>query len=220
VFVFSGVLIIGVAATTGEKEQGSFALLLLNRVSRGAIALAKTAFVMVAGLMNSIASALGFLIGCVLIARMELTSKHLGGGDFVTSLGASAPHPIGSGSLISSFVVFLLSLAVLSSLFSAIIVTIGLRATTVKEANSYCMPIFLLILLAVIPTIFSSGRVETLGFLVPILNTSYCLKGILDGTLTAAHQVICLASNLVLVVFFINRVKRLFASEAILYSAA
>jgi sodium transport system permease protein len=213
IYIFSGALMIGIASTTAEKEKGSFSLLLLNRVDRGSIAIGKVAYVMVTGMMNSVASAAGMLMAGLLILKLGLIdlSKFSGSG----GIGAQAFSAILSP---WSFILFLLNLVVVSALFSSAVIIVGLRSKTVKEANGYAMPLLLLILLAVIPTISSQGAPETRTFLIPVLNTAYCLKGIFEGTLTAKDQVLCLASNGILIGAAIYYVRQLFSSEKILYT--
>jgi hypothetical protein len=219
IYVFSGVLMIGVSATTGEKEKGSFSLLLLNRISRGSIALGKISYVMITGILNSVTSAVGLLLAGILgfgFGLFDINSVQKG-----ASASAPALSPSALASILrpESFLLFLAQLLVVSSLFSSLIVVIGLRSRTIKEANGYTMPLFLLVLLAVLPTMTgSSEQVSVWDLLIPVRNTAESLKAILGGELSAKTQGLTLCWNMLLATGLALYVRRLFSDERILYT--
>lgn len=219
IYIFSGVLMVGLAATTGEKEKGSFSLLLLTPADRGAIAFGKILYIMVTGIMNALSSALGLLLSGVLLLFLGLADP--------STISSGAMAGIGSASVSSfmsifspfSFVLFFLNLVVIAALFSSLIVIIGLRCKTVKEASGYTMPLFLIVLIAVIPTISRQGTVDTREYFIPILNTAHCLKNILGGTLSVKNQILCFISNIIVIGIAVWLTRRIFSSEKILYTA-
>jgi len=56
IYIFAGAMGIGMDTTSGEKERGGLAALLVNQVSRTSIAIGKILYVIVTGLLNSVST--------------------------------------------------------------------------------------------------------------------------------------------------------------------
>lgn len=200
IFLFSGSMNAGLDTTSGEKERGSLAVLLVNQVSRSSIAWGKILYVSVVSLISAIATFLGLLLA------MSLP-------------GSSAAF--GSQSLSFSFETTTL-LIIIVSLFSSALVSAGLItligcfAKSVKEGGSYVMPLYMIVVIVGVTTMYMDPSKNSFLFLIPIVNTIFVLKESFMGIHNLLHIFIMLFSNLALAYLEAKGVSKLFNSEKIL----
>jgi sodium transport system permease protein len=201
IFLFAGSMNAGLDTTSGEKERGGLAILLVNQVSRTSIAWGKILYVSVVALCSASATFLGLLISVSLPGGMNaLTGSS---GNAVT---------IGSDAL-AVIVAALLSTALLCA---TLVTLIGCVARTVKEGSSYVMPLYMLVVLVGVTTMYMDPSKNTLLFLVPIVNTIFLMKESFLGMHQAPHLLLTIGSNLIFASAGAMLVSRLFNSERIL----
>ena len=109
-----------------------------------------------------------------------------------------------------------LLLIAIAFLYSGIIVLISVFAKDVKEANSYIMPVYMLILILGIVTMFTTQKVEGWYYAVPVFNTALTLQGILTGEVTLVQYAVTLAETLLLGGVLIAVIARAFESEKVM----
>ena len=104
----------------------------------------------------------------------------------------------------------------LAFFYSAIIVVVSVFAKTVKEANTYVMPAYMLILIVGMITMFTNKEPEFSSFCVPIYNSALVLQGILSGEVTMAQYGITLGMTIVLGLALCGIIVKAFESEKVM----
>ncbi len=104
-------------------------------------------------------------------------------------------------------------LVAIAFLYSAIIVLISVLAKTVKEASTYVTPIYMLVLVLGIITMFTTEPPKSWFYMIPIYNTSIALQGILTQEVTFAQYGMTLGVTLVLGAVLVGVIAKAFESE-------
>lgn len=200
IYLFAGSMSMGIDTTAGEKERGSLSSLLVNQVSRSSIALGKIGFVVASSLLNSIASFAGLLIA------FSLSAGLFGSGAFA---GTIALTPL-------SVVNLLLVLLTGSGLAATLLVLLGSFAGSLKEAQGYIGPVYILVIVIGVVTM-NMDPSQSLGlYLVPVLNVIFSLKAIILSQATLSALLLTLGSNIVFISVLTYLTSRLYNSERIL----
>ena len=201
IFLFAGSMNAGLDTTSGEKERGSLAILLVNQVSRTSIAWGKILYVSVVALCSASATFVGLLI-----------SMYLPGGSVALTGVARQGISIGGGAL-AVIVAALLSTSLLAA---AMVTLIGCVARTVKEGSSYVMPLYMLVVLIGVTTMYMDPSRNFALFLIPIVNTIFIMKESFMGMTVMMHVGLSVGANLAFALAGSMLVSRLFNSERIL----
>jgi len=201
--ILTGSMGLGGEITAGEKERGTIATLLVSQLSRTDIVLGKFFAVMTVSLISALLSAVGLLIGLRFF-----------GGDLISITGGGDAAFLIGWSTLGWMLAVLIPLAII---LAALVIIIGSFARSQKEASTYLMPIYMVIVLIGLVTItgtdgFSEGR-----FFVPIANALYALQEILSGTMVAQHALVTLAANSVVGGILIALGVRMFKRESVLF---
>lgn len=201
-FLFAGSMNLGLAVTVMEKEKGSLAVLLVNQVSRTSIAVGKVLFVMASGLVNTVTSGLGMVLGLLLQAL----------------LAGAGGAPMGIGALGDPIVILvvLASVFAASILASACVVWIGVVSRNMKQAGGYVTPIYMVVLVGAIAGSSLDAATSFWLHLVPLLNTVLVIKAGILGSLQTLPVVLALAVNLALGALLVWMTSRAFESEDVL----
>ncbi|MEA3238946.1 MAG: ABC transporter permease [Candidatus Bipolaricaulota bacterium] len=203
--ILTGAMGLGAEITAGEKERGTIATLLVSQLSRTEIVLGKFLTILTVSLVSSILSAVGLLIGV-----------HFFGGSLATTGAAQGVQATFSLSL-ASFGWMLVVLIPLAIILSALVVIVGTYARSQKEASTYLMPIYMVIVL--IGLVSMSGGITFAGtrFLIPIANALYALQEIIVGNLQFSHLVYTLGANIICGGILIAASVQAFKREAVLF---
>lgn len=198
IYVFAGAMGVGIDTTAGEKERGSLAVILVNQVSRSAIALGKIMYVLTVGIFSSTATFVGLMI-----------AFSISGSSFGGNSASLAP---------GSIMILLVTLILMSALSASIIVFMGSLAKTVKEASSYIMPVYIIVVLTGVLTMNMdiSGKLGL--FLIPFVNGVFMMKAALMGEYFFLQAGLMLMIDIGLISVLLYGVTRLFNSERILYT--
>ncbi len=201
--ILTGSMGLGGEITAGEKERGTIATLLVSQLSRTDIVIGKFLAVMTVSLISALLSAVGLLIGLRFF-----------GGDLISIAGGGDAAFLIGWSTLGWMLAVLIPLAII---LAALVIIVGSFARSQKEASTYLMPIYMVIVLIGLVTItgtsgFSEGR-----FFVPIANALYALQEILSGTMTAQHVLVTLAANSVVGGILIALGVRMFKRESVLF---
>ena len=201
IFLFSGSMNAGLDTTSGEKERGFLAVLLVNQVSRSSIAWGKIFYVSIVAIISATATFIGLLISMLL------------------PIGSQALFSEGLIKLTIAFDALLIIISALLScaLLSASLVTLlGSIAKTVKEGSSYVLPLYMGVVLVGVTTMYMDPTKNLFLFLIPIVNTIFVLKESFMGMYLISHAFVTLLSNLAFAIAISSCVARLFNSERIL----
>lgn len=201
ILLFAGAMGIGTDMIAGEKERGTMASLLVSPVKRSSIALGKVfALMLVAG-----ASSLIYVAAMVICAPVMKNSMGMGALEDL-NISLSPVQIVMLGAM----------LVAIAFLYASIIALISVFAKSVKEANTYVMPIYMLILIIGLFTMFTSGSPQMQDFVIPLYNNALALQGVLSQEVTAAQYGVTLVETLVLGGALLVVIVKAFESEKIM----
>ncbi|MFP4697811.1 MAG: ABC transporter permease [Eubacteriales bacterium] len=208
IFLFAGAMSIGVDTIAGEKERGTMATLLLTPVKREILALGK---IISLGVVSIISALISF---AAVIGSMPFASSFLTVGADEESFNLINLFGI------NDYIQFLVILLALVSIFVTIICLISVNAKTIKEANSFAMPIYFVIMIMAFSNMFTtSGTPSTLSFVVPIYGNILSLKGLLEFELTMSQFLISTGSTLTVTIILVSFIAKVFNNERVMLNA-
>ena len=193
ILLFAGAMGTGTDMVAGEKERGTMASLLVSPIKRSSIVLGKVFALMIISGASSV----------VYVAAMVVFMPQMLGGASGEDLGISltlSPRQIGMLALL---------LVAIAFLYSAIIVLVSVFAKTVKEASSYVTPMYMLVLVLGIMTMFTTDAPKSWFYMLPIYNTSIALT----QEVTAAQYGMTLGVTLALGAVLVGVIAKAFESE-------
>jgi sodium transport system permease protein len=199
--ILTGAMGLGAEITAGEKERGTIATLLVSQLSRIEIVLGKFFTVLTVSLVSSLLSAVGLLIGV----------RFFGGG--LTPAGSEATFTLS----LPSFGWMLVVLVPLAVILSALVIIVGSFARSQKEASTYLMPIYMVIVLVGLVSMTGGVSFEGARFLIPIANALYALQEIIVGHLRFMHLIYTLVANVFCGGLLIVASIQVFKREAVLF---
>lgn len=167
--IFGGAMGLGVDTIAGEKERGTIANLLISPIKRVDIIMGKIAALAIVSVLSAGVYVISFIGSAVVL------SKKSGMGEMFNRLSLNF-----TSVQIVQFVVLLLGLVLL---YVGIIGFVSLMAKNIKEAQSFIMPVYILVMFAGMITMYS-GDVTSGSYMIPVYNTSAAFKGIFERTIT------------------------------------
>jgi len=200
--ILTGAMGLGAEITAGEKERSTIATLLVSQLSRTEIVLGKFLTVLTASLVSSLLSAIGLLIGV----------RFFGGG----------LSPMGAGGAVFSldlpaFGWMLVVLVPLAVILAALVIIVGSYARSQKEASTFLLPIYMVIVLVGMISMTGSVTFEGTRYLIPVANALYALQDIILGDAALQNLFYTLAANVVSGALLIAAAVQLFKREAVLF---
>lgn len=169
ILIFGGAMGLGVDTIAGEKERGTIANLLISPIKRVDIIMGKIAALAIVSVLSAGVYVISFIGSAVVL------SKKSGMGEMFSRLSLNF-----TSVQIVQFVVLLLGLVLL---YVGIIGFVSLMAKNIKEAQSFIMPVYILVMFAGMITMYS-GDVTSGSYMIPVYNTSAAFKGIFERTIT------------------------------------
>ena len=107
-------------------------------------------------------------------------------------------------------------LVAISFLYSSIIALFSVFAKSVKEASTYVMPAYMLILVIGLVTMFNFGETDSSSYMIPLYNTALTLQGILTQETTLAQYAVTLVETLVIGIVLTGVIVKAFESEKVM----
>lgn len=169
ILIFVGAMGLGVDTIAGEKERGTIANLLISPIKRVDIIMGKIAALAIVSVLSAGVYVISFIGSAVVL------SKKSGMGEMFNRLSLNF-----TSLQIVQFVVLLLGLVLL---YVGIIGFVSLMAKNIKEAQSFIMPVYIIVMFAGMITMYS-GDVTSGSYMIPVYNTSAAFKGIFERTIT------------------------------------
>lgn len=169
ILIFGGAMGLGVDTIAGEKERGTIANLLIRPIKRVDIIMGKIAALAIVSVLSAGVYVISFIGSAVVL------SKKSGMGEMFNRLSLNF-----TSLQIVQFVVLLLGLVLL---YVGIIGFVSLMAKNIKEAQSFIMPVYIIVMFAGMITMYS-GDVTSGSYMIPVYNTSAAFKGIFERTIT------------------------------------
>ncbi len=200
IMVLSGAIYPAIDMTAGEKERGTLETLLVSAVSRTDIVLGKFLTVFSIAMITA---------GLQLIS-MAITFRNA---------ATIAPAMVSEMQFILTFQdILLLALTImpLAVMFSASLMVIAIFAKSYREAQTYVAPIMFVVIFASMMSLFPSEPSQIMS-IIPVMNVSLLLKQSLVGQMAMTSLVLTMCSNLIMAIFSLYLVFRMFRKESVLF---
>lgn len=202
IMLFQGAMSLGIDAITGEKERGTLASMLLSPIKRSEIVFGKLTSLGILTALSSIIYVISVSVGL-----QNLTQGAMG------EMSDIKFSPV-------EIIQLLVMLIVLVYLYVSMVALVAVYARTQKEAGTYVTPLYILVMLGSILTMFSTGGDSELGhFAIPIYNGTIAIQNLLVGELTMAQFGITVASLAAASAVIIVLIIKAFNSERIMFNA-
>lgn len=203
IFLFSGAMSVGPDMIAGEKERGTMATLLITPVKRETLAFGKVIALGVVAIVTSLSSFIG------IIASIPNAGEIFGGNDIDM---ASLQFAIGD---YVSLIAIMLSLV---SIYVAIVCVVSIISKSIKEANTYMAPIYMLVMVAGFTTMFADASSELWRYAIPVYGAIMSLKQLFSFELTTNMVLLTCGSSLLLTGVMVYAIKILFNNEKVMFS--
>ncbi|MCR4625748.1 MAG: ABC transporter permease [Lachnospiraceae bacterium] len=208
IMLFAGAMSVGVDAMAGEKERGTLASMLLSPVNRTAIAGGKIIAMMILSGLSAIVYVVSMMVAMPVMSAM-------GGEETAMSEGLGGL----SLSLVEGLQLAAIMLA-LVFLFVAIISFMAIRAKDTKAASSLISPIYIVVMVAGMLTMFMSGKeVPITRYFIPVYGNAVAIKDICNGELVASNFLASLAGTVIIAILLTIGIARAFDDEKIMFNA-
>ena len=201
IFLYSGCVAVAPESIAGEKERGTIATMLITPIRRGDIAVGKILALALIALLSGASSAIGTVLSLPKLmgaASDGLSANIYGLRDYLLL-----------AAVILSTVVLLVTLISILSAF----------AKTVKEAQTYVMPLMILVMVLGVTAMFGGGAKTALWYyLIPLYNSVQCMVGVFSFSTVVTGVAAALAANAVYTVLGVFILTRMFNNEKIIFS--
>ena len=202
--LFAGVMSVGVDAIAGEKERGTLSSMLISPVKRSEIAIGK---IISMAILSSISAAVTTIamIGAFLVMGNS--------GGFASMAGGVSFSPL----QIIELLLIMLSLVLL---YVGIIALIAVYSPNTKAASSIISPLYPLIIIMGMMTMFRSGKeAPFFHYAVPVYGNALAISDICSNELTIVNFLISFGCTLIIGVVIAVLVTRAFNDEKLMFNA-
>lgn len=200
-FLYSGCAAVAPESIAGEKERGTIATMLITPIRRGDIALGKILALGIISTISAAASAIG-----TILAMPKL-------------MGAAAE---GISTDIYGVTDYLLLAAVIFSTVLVIVTLISILsafAKTIKEAQTYAMPVMLLSMGLGLSGMFGGGASQDLwAYCIPLYNSVQCMTGVFSFSILPVGVALTVGVNAVVTLLGVFVLAKMFNSEKIIFA--
>ncbi len=200
IFLYSGCTSVAPESIAGEKERGTIATLLITPIRRGDIAMGKIMALSIMALLSGASSTIGTIVSLPKLMGSEEGME--------TNVYQATDY-------------LLLALVILSTVMVliALISIISAFAKSIKEAQTYVMPLMVIVMLVGITAMFGNGaEEESVYYLIPLYNSVQSMVGIFSFKAVPVQIVFTVVSNLVVTGAGIFVLTRMFHSEKIMFT--
>lgn len=204
--LFASAMGICVDAIAGEKERGTMASMLLTPVKRSSIVFGKLFALSLLSILSSLIYAGSTIFGMPLM--MGGVEEEAGGLPMNLSLS-----PLQAIELI----VLMVSLVLV---YVAALCLLSVFAKNAKEASAYVMPLYMVVLVLGMMTMFSgSGAPAESTFAIPVYGTAVAIQNIVMSEITVVQFGMNVASNLACTLIIVAAVSKVFNNEKVMLNA-
>ncbi|MDE2125919.1 MAG: ABC transporter permease [Armatimonadetes bacterium] len=199
---FSGGIYAAFDQVAGEKERGTLEALLVTPASRSDIVLGKFTAVVSASILSSVLSVVGMILAFSIPGK---AMSWLSQGGLRLSLPA-----------IATTLAVILPLAVL---FAALLLAVSTFARNQKEAQTYMAPLFMMVVLPAMASMFIGTDAGIGMAFAPVLNVALIIKQALSGAYHPVFIATAILSSSVYASVALRFATRLFNKESVLLKA-
>lgn len=203
IMLFAGAMSLGVDAITGEKERGTLASMLITPVKRSEIVMGKL-------LSLSILSCLSAAVYAVsMVIAMPRMLDNLSGGE---AEGVALKF---SGVQRVQLLVIMLALVFL---YVSIVSLVAVFAKTAKEASTYVTPMYILVIVAGMITMFQNGDGELLHHAIPIYGSAVAIQKLLVNELPMIQFLTTIGSTVATAGILVFIITKAFNNERVMFN--
>ena len=202
-FLYSGCSAVAPESIAGEKERGTIATMLITPIRRSGIAVGKILALAVIALISAASSTLGTILSLPNLMDME------GAGlDMSASIYGIQDYLLLAAVIVSTVLLMVTVISILSAF-----------AKTIKEAQTYAMPVMLLAMGLGITGMFGGGASQELtSYCIPLYNSVQCMSGIFSFSVLPLGVAVTVGVNLLLTMLGVVVLAWMFNNEKIVFS--
>ena len=200
-FLYSGCAAVAPESIAGEKERGTIATMLITPIRRGDIALGKILALGVISTISAAASAIG-----TILAMPKLMGA--AGSGMSTDIYGITDYLLLAAVIFSTVLVLVTLISILSAF-----------AKTIKEAQTYAMPVMLLSMGLGLSGMFGGGASQDLwAYCIPLYNSVQCMTGVFSFSVLPVGVALTVGVNAVITLLGVFVLARMFNSEKIIFA--
>lgn len=198
--LFASAMSLGVDAIAGEKERGTMTALLLAPVSRKTIVMGKVIALSILSMISAIITFLSMIIAAPQMLKNSSSDK--------TNINFSFDL-----SVIQIIELFFILISMIL-LFVAIVFLIASLSKSVKEANTYMTPIYMIVLVIGLMSMYQ-GNMEKSDwyFMVPVLGNTLAIQNLMLAELSITQFISSVLSSILVFILLIIGIGYIFDSE-------
>ncbi len=205
IFLFAGAMSLCIDSITGEKERGTLTSLLISPISRAQLVSGKLLSLSILSCLSAITYAVSMLIA------LPYTLATMG---FEGSIGLSLV--IG----ITQIIELLLLVVALVFLYVAMISLVAVFAKSTKVASGYISPLYMIIMVAGMITMFEGEKAPALGeYAIPVYGTAKAIQSLLSSELTMGAFLVNMGVTLGMSLLLTKLIIKAFKSEKLMLNA-
>ena len=208
IMLFAGAMGVGVDAMAGEKERGTLASMLLSPVKRTSIASGKIVAMMILSGLSAVVYVVSMMIAMPVMSA--LGGENTAMADGLGGLSLTLVQGLQLGAIMLSLVF----------LFVAVISFLAIRAKDTKAASSMISPIYIVVMVAGMLTMFMSGKeVPIYRYFIPVYGNAVAIKDLCNSELVGVNFLASLAGTLALAIILTIGIARSFDDEKVMFNA-
>jgi sodium transport system permease protein len=205
IFLFAGAMSLGPDSIAGEKERGTMATLLMTPVKREVIAFGKVISLGILAFLSALSSFLGIVIALPLLAE-----------SFSGEMGMNLSDYINYGA--TDYMMILGILISMEVIFVGMISAASVVAKNVKEAGTYLMPIYFMVMIAAFSNMYSTQTPSLIEYAIPVYGSIVALKGVLSFELPLMGLALNIGISLMVGIGLVYLIKALFENENVMFN--
>lgn len=202
ILLFAGAMNLGTDSFAGEKERGTMAALLMTPISRREIVYGKLFALMILSGLSAL------IYGGAMIFALPLLYRTMG-----AMLGQNLSFSAGQMAML------LLLIVTLVFLYVALIAVCATFAKNIKEASTYVMPVYMIVMVIGVMSMFKGENVSGIQYLIPLYGPTMALKNIFTLDLNGMGFLMAVLSNLVTGAICAGITAKMFRNEKIMFNA-
>ena len=200
-FLYSGCAAVAPESIAGEKERGTIATMLITPIRRSDIAMGKILALAIIAMISAASSTIGAVLSL---------PKIMGGvtDEVNASIYGVKEYLLLSAVILSTVLVLVTAISVISA-----------YAKTIKEAQTYALPVMFIAMGVGISGMFGTGASQELSvYCIPLYNSAQCMAGVFSFSITPAAVAVTAGVNLAVTLLGVFVLARMFNSEKIIFS--
>ena len=203
--LFAGAMSLCVDAITGEKERGTMASMLLTPIKRRELVVGKLVALSLLSAISAVVYA-----GAMIFAMPMMMSSMTDGASMEMNVSFS---PV-------QIIELMLIMITLVYLYVAIVSLVSVIAKNAKEASTYVSPLYMLVIVLGMVTMFQGGQEKAdVLFVAPVYGSALAIQRLMTNELMFAQFGLTVAGNVLLAGLVTYAITKAFNSEKIMFNA-